>query len=157
MQTLFGYSNSLYSLQPLKPYYIYTVNVYLENRSSFRGPMTRTLLQLVDFAKSFPVIFNKLFVECSFPIGAVLRPLLFLIYLNKILTLSCTGKMSSFADETIIFYDNENWQKLKRKTGKDVNIIMDSSLIIYCHFHCEKHIAPYFINSNVLTFLKFAY
>nr|CAI5857641.1 unnamed protein product [Callosobruchus analis] len=59
------------------------------------------------------------------PQGTVLGPLLFILYINSIITSSTSscGQLLSFADDTVILYSADTWEMLKDNVQKDlVNI-----------------------------------
>nr|CAH7756389.1 unnamed protein product [Callosobruchus chinensis] len=44
--------------------------------------------------------------------GTILGPILFLLCVNDIFIIKSKGTISSFADDTVIFYQVENWKDL---------------------------------------------
>lgn len=54
------------------------------------------------------------------PQGTVLGPQLFLIYLNELYHIETCGDIISFADDTVIFYKDQNWYDLKKKVERDL-------------------------------------
>lgn len=54
-------------------------------------------------------------ISCGVPQGTVLGPILFTIYINKLLTLKCGGEIFSFADDTVVLYKDDSWGNLKNK------------------------------------------
>lgn len=64
-------------------------------------------------------------VQFGVPQGTVLGSLLFSIYLNNLLTLNSTGTIISFADDTVILYEDKNWYDLKEKVEADMPQIIN--------------------------------
>lgn len=58
-------------------------------------------------------------VICGVPQGTVLGPLLFLIYVDDLLTLETSGQIVSYADDTAVFYSGDSWEALKVKVEQD--------------------------------------
>ena len=48
-----------------------------------------------------------------------LGPILFSIYINGLLELNTVGKISSFADDTVIEYNSDSWDSVKRLAETD--------------------------------------
>lgn len=59
------------------------------------------------------------------PQGTVLGPILFLIYLNNLFSLSSEGEIISFADDTVIYYEADTWTELKSKAERDLSKIIE--------------------------------
>lgn len=71
-------------------------------------------------------------IEYGVPQGTILGPLLFSIYINNLYILNTEGSIISFADDTAIFYEDENWFQLKKKVELDFKNIknwFDSKLL----------------------------
>lgn len=62
-------------------------------------------------------------ISYGVPQGTVLGPILFILYINNLFTLNTTGQILSFADDTVIFYSEDNWENLKTMAEKDFNRI----------------------------------
>lgn len=64
---------------------------------------------------------QKALITCGIPQGTVLGPILFTIYLNDLLCIEKSGKIISFADDTVLFYTDNNWYDLRNKIQTDLN------------------------------------
>lgn len=71
-------------------------------------------------------------VKCGIPQGTVLGPILFTLYLNDLLTLKTTGTSISYADDTVVIYNDPDWEHLSTKVIEDLSRIkqwMDQNLL----------------------------
>nr|CAH7741845.1 unnamed protein product [Callosobruchus chinensis] len=57
------------------------------------------------------------------PQGTILGPILFLVYVNYLLCTDSTAKIISFADDTVLYYADTNWENLKTKVENDFSIL----------------------------------
>ena len=89
---------------------------------------------------------DKCFVKYGVPQGSVLGPLLFLIYINDIVSSTTLGEFILFADDTNIFIVDENEKTAYEKANKvlaGVNEYMKSNqLHINVGKSCYMHFKP---------------
>ena len=52
--------------------------------------------------------------------GSTLGPVLFLIYINNISKIQTNGKLTLFADDTLIFVTGATWEEVKNKAEFDL-------------------------------------
>lgn len=64
-------------------------------------------------------------IKCGVPQGTVLGPILFILYINNLLTIGTSGHIISFADDTVILYTSSSWEDLKLKIQSEMNNIID--------------------------------
>lgn len=77
----------------------------------------------IQFVKIADHLSDPRTVECGVPQGTVLGPLLFTMYINGLLTLDTVGNITSFADDTVVFYVGDTWNELKSIAEHDLGNI----------------------------------
>ena len=75
------------------------------------------LTDRVQYVKIDNYISSPNSVKYGVPQGSVLGPILFILYINHLLSLKFEGTIISFADDTAILYKSDTWQDLKNRAG----------------------------------------
>lgn len=102
----------------------------------FRGNafqlITSYLTGRTQYVKINDAVSDKKIIKWGVPQGTVLGPVLFIIYINSLLTLNSAGEILSFADDTAVFYSADTWQNLKQIVVDDFTNIknwFDSNML----------------------------
>jgi len=82
------------------------IKSYLSNRSQ----ITR-----INGVLSEPKIMTT-----GLPQGTVLAPILFILYLNDLLEIPFDGKVSSYADDTVVTFSGQQWEDLEVKANTEL-------------------------------------
>lgn len=97
---------------------------YLDNRTQYVK---------VDDKLSYPTT-----VKYGIPQGTVLGPVMFLIYINSLLSLNISGSIISFADDTAILFEASSWQELKTIAETDMQLVKKWFQYNTLTLNCDK-------------------
>ena len=57
------------------------------------------------------------------PQGTILGPILFITYINSLLSLDIGGQISSYADDTVLLFSDNTWEETKLRAKQGFNIV----------------------------------
>lgn len=81
------------------------------------------LFDRIQLVKIQNQISDTLKIKMGVPQGTVIGPLLFIIYINSLLSLKIEGSAISYADDTVLIFSDKTWDNVKNKATRGVNIV----------------------------------
>lgn len=85
--------------------------------------MSSYLKERYQFVKANHSLSRKQKIEIGVPQGTVLGPVLFVAYINSLLRLETGGMMISYADDTALIFNGDNWNETKQKVVKGLRTV----------------------------------
>ena len=95
---------------------------------------------------------NQLLIICGVPQGSILGPLLFILYINDLCNISSVLKFIKLADDTNIFYSNENLNVLFEVMNKELQTLTTWFSMNRLSLNVKKTNYILFSNKNVKKF-----
>lgn len=96
-------------------------------KNGVRGPVlqvfTNYLVERQQYVKIDDTLSDPCTVKIGIPQGTVLGPLLFILYINSLTTLNINGIIISYADDTVIAFDGDTWEEVKKCAQNGIMLV----------------------------------
>lgn len=96
------------------------------------------------------VLSDKQLIKIGVPQGTVLGPILFISYINLLLSLHINGSIISYADDTVLVFEGDTWDEVRNKmiNGLSVTELWLECFRLSLNLQKTKYIAFSLTNAN---------